>query len=95
MQRQGSRFKVQGQDFEPRTTLHLAPRRGQAMLELAVFGSLMVLVLGALVSYAMNSDYNQRQMMDSFRRALGATSPSLHSSQRAPICALASGFMAE
>ena len=45
-------------------------RCGQAMLELAVFGSLMLMVLGALVNYGLNADASQRAMMGSFRQAL-------------------------
>ncbi len=40
------------------------------MLELAVFGSLMLMVLGALVNYGLNADASQRAMMGSFRQAL-------------------------
>jgi len=43
---------------------------GQAMLELSIFGSLMLLVLGLIVSYGLNADYNQAAQMSAFRKAL-------------------------
>jgi hypothetical protein len=43
--------------------------RGQAMLELAIFGSIALLVLGALINYGLNADFTQQAMMESFRRA--------------------------
>lgn len=45
--------------------------RGQALLELAIFGSLLLLLLGALLNYGLNAEYNQQVMMESFRKALG------------------------
>ena len=50
----------------------LSRRQGQALLELAVFGSLMLMVLGAVVNYGLNADANQRAMMLSFRQALSS-----------------------
>ena len=47
---------------------------GQALLELAIFGSLLLLVLGAVVNYGLNYDYNQRASMEAFRQALGIAS---------------------
>ena len=46
-------------------------RHGQALLELAIFGGLMIVVLGSLVSYGLNADYTQQAMMQAFRQALG------------------------
>lgn len=46
--------------------------RGQALVELAVFGSLVILTLGALVRYGLNFDYDQQARMRSFRWALEA-----------------------
>lgn len=46
-------------------------QRGQALLELAIFGSLLLLLLGALLNYGLNAEYNQQVMMESFRKALG------------------------
>lgn len=49
----------------------MSHQRGQALLELAIFGSLIILLLGALVNYGLNADYTQYAMMDSFRQASG------------------------
>jgi len=45
-------------------------QRGQALLELAIFGSIALLALGALINYGLNADFTQQAMMESFRRAL-------------------------
>jgi len=65
---QGSRLKAQGNSL---VTGHwsLVTDRGQALLELAIFGSLMIMVLGLLVRYGFNADANQQVMMRAFRRA--------------------------
>jgi len=44
--------------------------RGQAMIELAVFGSFFLLLLGALLSYGLKYNYQQRAQQTAFRRAL-------------------------
>lgn len=46
------------------------PRRGQALLELAIFGSLLLMVLSVLVNFGFNADVTQRAVMQSFRHAL-------------------------
>jgi hypothetical protein len=43
---------------------------GQAMIELAVFGSLFLLLMGALLSYGLRFNYQQKAQMTAFRRAL-------------------------
>lgn len=43
---------------------------GQALVELAVFGSLMLLVMSGLVGYALNADFQQQVQMKSYRMAL-------------------------
>lgn len=43
---------------------------GQALVELAVFGSMLLLVMGVLVSYGLNATFTQQAKMASFRRAL-------------------------
>lgn len=48
----------------------LSSRRGQALIELALFGSFIILVLGVLVSYGLNADLTQQAMMRTFRQAL-------------------------
>ena len=51
-------------------------RRGQALVELAIFGSLLIMVLGALISYGLNYDFSQQVSMEAFRRALATASNS-------------------
>jgi len=48
--------------------------RGQALIELAVFGSILILLLGALINYGLNTEYTQQVWMKSFREALGLAS---------------------
>lgn len=48
--------------------------RGQALLELAAFGSLVILVLGALVNYGLNADFTQQATMRAFRQSLASAS---------------------
>lgn len=45
-------------------------RKGQALVELAVFSAIFLLVLTAIVSYGLRFSYNQRAQMLAFRRAL-------------------------
>jgi hypothetical protein len=42
------------------------------MIELAIFGSLMILTLGVLLNYGMNYDFRQEALMRSFRGALAS-----------------------
>lgn len=51
-------------------TPHSAREKGQALLELAIFGSLLLLLLGALLNYGLNADYSQQVFMKTFREAL-------------------------
>lgn len=55
------------------------PARGQALVELAVFGSLLLFLIGYLVSSALQYDHRQQVKMEAFRRALasaaGTTDP--------------------
>lgn len=44
---------------------------GQALLELALFGSLVIMLMGLVIQYAMDADATQSTMMESFRKALG------------------------
>lgn len=44
--------------------------RGQALMELAIFGSFFLLLMGALLSYGLNYNYQQRAQQTVFRRAL-------------------------
>ncbi len=50
----------------------LANRRGQALIELAIFGAIVITVLGFMLNYGLNADYNQYAMMKAQRRALAA-----------------------
>lgn len=49
---------------------YFACERGQALLELAIFGSLFIMALGVLVNYGLNADLTQQTLMASFRQAL-------------------------
>ncbi|MBI3319014.1 MAG: GxxExxY protein [Candidatus Omnitrophica bacterium] len=50
------------------------PRQGQALLELAALGSLMIFVLGVVVNYGLNADFTQQVTMRAFRDALKSAS---------------------
>lgn len=45
-------------------------KRGQALVELAVFGTFFLLIIGALVSYGVRYNDQQKTEMTAFRRAL-------------------------
>ncbi len=45
-------------------------RRGQALVEVAVFGTIFLMIVGALITYGLRFDYNQRAQQQAFRRAL-------------------------
>lgn len=47
----------------------LHARRGQALTELAIFGSFLLLVLGSMIGFGLNAEYRQRALMESYRRA--------------------------
>ncbi len=40
------------------------------MVEVAVFGTIFIMIIGALISYGLRFDYNQRAQQQAFRRAL-------------------------
>ena len=50
--------------------LNLGSKKAQAVLELAVFGSILILAIGFLVTYAQQFDFSQRLQMQSYREAL-------------------------
>jgi len=54
------------------TNLHELGRRrsGQALLELSLLGSLILLLLGVLISYGLRYNYQQQAQMKAFRTAL-------------------------
>ena len=59
-----------------RKYLSMNNRSGQAVVELAVFGSLIILVFASLVSYIQHYNDQQYVQMSAFRQALGkAESP--------------------
>lgn len=47
-------------------------RAGQALVELAVFGSLLLFLIGYLVNNALQLDYRQQATMEAFRRGLAS-----------------------
>ncbi len=51
-------------------------RNGQALLELAIFGSMLILVLGVLVQYGLNFDFHQQADMEAYREALASAAQS-------------------
>lgn len=46
-------------------------KKGQAILELAVFGSILIMLLGILVNYGLKYNFQQQVMQQAFRKALG------------------------
>lgn len=53
--------------------------KGQAMVELAIFGSILIFAFAMLVRYGMGQNYSQRLQMDAFRRAVAANTNDIHS----------------
>lgn len=51
-------------------SLHALNKKGQALLELAVFGTIFLTLLTAMVAYGLKYNYNQRAQMLAFRRAM-------------------------
>src|SRR5512135_1346380 len=51
-------------------------KNGQALMELAVFGTLFLLILSALIGYGLKYNFQQRSQMISFRRAMAMASAS-------------------
>lgn len=45
-------------------------RSGQALVELAVFGTIFLMILGAMISYGLKYNLSQQAQMQAFRRAL-------------------------
>jgi len=43
---------------------------GQALVEVAVFGAIFLMIIGAMITYGLRFDYNQRAQQQAFRRAL-------------------------
>ena len=59
-------------DIRSSTSKHprLHAQHGQALVELAIFGSFLLLVLGSMVSLGLNADYRQQALMQAYRRAM-------------------------
>ena len=71
-----SRLKAQapvGAERQRRPTVAFGnlPLTGQALAELAILGSLLILALGSLVSYSLRYNQQQDLSQEAFRRALG------------------------
>ena len=43
---------------------------GQALLELAIFGSILIMLLGVLINYGLKYNYQQQVMQQTYRKAL-------------------------
>ena len=56
--------RLKAQDPRPKT------QRGQALLELAVFGSILLMLIGILVNYGLRYNFQQQVMQQAFRKAL-------------------------
>lgn len=52
-------------------------KKGQAILELAVFGSVLIMLLGVLVNYGLKYNFQQQTMQQAFRKALGVAAEPL------------------
>ena len=61
--------------------VHPSFKKGQAILELAVFGSILIMLLGVLVSYGMKYNFQQRIMQQAFRKALVSAAESRQSNK--------------
>ena len=51
-------------------------KKGQAILELAIFGAILIMLLGALINYGLRYNYQQLAMQRAFRKALGTSATS-------------------
>jgi len=47
--------------------------KAQAILEVAIFGSILIMLVGAIVNYGLRYNFEQKIMMDTFRKALKET----------------------
>lgn len=52
--------------------------RGQALVELAIFGAFVIMLLGTLINYGLNYDYQQQARMAAFREGLRSAGADLH-----------------
>jgi len=54
-------------------------RKSQSLAELAIFGTIILMLLGTLINYAVRFNAQQKTMQHAFRRALAQASGSRHS----------------
>lgn len=47
----------------------LSPNKGQALTELAIFGSILLFCLSVLIQYGLEANYQQQVQMEAFRKA--------------------------
>jgi len=57
-------------------------KKAQALTELAIFGSILLMLLGILLHYGMKYNFQQQAMQEAFRRALGVVATSTASTQK-------------
>ena len=72
---EGPRLKAEGSALQPPAS-SLQPIRGQALVELAVFGSLLLVLLGYLVNTVLGYDYQMQAKTEAFRRSLSSAASS-------------------
>ncbi len=53
----------------PRNNKIVVKHRGQALTELAIFGSILLFCLAMLIQYALEANYRQQAQMEAFRKA--------------------------
>ncbi len=56
--------------------------KAQSLLELAVFGAMLITLLGVLITYGLKNKYQQQIMQQAFRKALGVTAEQYSNGQR-------------
>ena len=52
------------------TKLWATSKKGQAILELTIFGSVLIMILSVLISYGLKYNFQQQTVMETFRKAL-------------------------
>jgi Flp pilus assembly protein TadG len=57
--------------YSKNNNVFIQNKKGQAILELAIFGSILIMLLGVLISYGLRYNYQQLAMQRAFREALG------------------------
>lgn len=60
-------------------------KKAQALVELAVFGSIVLMLLGVLISYGLRYEHQQKTTQQAFRRALKSASDANASADDTPI----------